>query len=337
MIKRLQGNKRGFTSIVGGIFAALAIITITTTVFLYMLSQNTMYNEELKTVNQFELDRLNEKIKVNMANCTVYTNNEVKVNADLQNSGPLPIQLTTLWVSATNATWNNYNFTKLQNVYLKTGAGTSLDAYVTIDGIRVGFIYKFAVWLVTGRGNVISLEEYAGEIIVASVSKGIGAIEIDFENFKYYNVTKQGSSYALVNYPNGASGYMINQGSTGIAFEVILTNFDEKLRDIKLSSASVLFSMFPTTEQQIRAAFWYIVNVDGNGVISNTYNQITLPYGVETKLYFASCRMITGGDTFLPSKASFTKTAPVNLALIGTIGNSPYGQNIPFVSIYINS
>jgi hypothetical protein len=47
--------------------------------------------------------------------------------------------------------------------------------------------------------------------------------------------------------------------------------------------------------------------------------------------------MISGSTTFSPSKADFTKTAPVNLALIGTIGGSPYGQNIPFVSIYINN
>jgi hypothetical protein len=31
----------------------------------------------------------------------------------------------------------------------------------------------------------------------------------------------------------------------------------------------------------------------------------------------------------------FTGVCPVNLALTGTIGASPFGQNIPFVSIMV--
>jgi hypothetical protein len=335
--KQLLYNGKGFSSIVGAIFALVAIIAISTTVFLWTLSQDTIYNEEVKTLNQLELERLSEQVKGFNANCTICSDGEVTVTATLQNSGPLIVELTTLWVQTANATWNSYNFTKLSGVYLKAGTNTTLYAHVKIAGVRSGLTYQFAVWLITGRGNVVPLEEYTGKILIASVAQGIGALSIDFENFKYYNVTKQGSYYILVNYPNGASGYMVNQGGDGIAFEVTLTNLDEKERIIVLSPASVLFSMFPTTEQQIRAAFWYIVNVNDAGIISNAYSPIALPYGVKTKLYFASSRMISGGATFLPSKASFTKTAPVNLALIGTIGGSPYGQNIPFVSIYINN
>jgi hypothetical protein len=333
--KHLLCNRKGFSSIVGAIFAFVAVIAISTTVFLWTLSQDTIYNEEVKALNQLELERLSEQVKGFDANCTICSDGEVNVTATLQNFGPLTAELTTLWVQITNSTWNCYNFTKLSGVYIKAGTTTTLNAHVKITGVRSGLTYQFAVWLITGRGNVVPVEEYAGKILIASAAQGIGAISIDFENFKYYNVTKQGSYYMLVNYPNGASGYMVNQGGDGIAFEVNLINLDEKERVIVLSPASVLFSMFPITEQQIRAAFWYIVNVDSVGIISNKYNPITLPYGVKTKLYFASKEMISGSTTFSPSKADFTQTAPVNLALIGTIGASPYGQNIPFVSIYI--
>jgi hypothetical protein len=111
-----------------------------------------------------------------------------------------------------------------------------LTAHVKIIGVRSGLTYQFAVWLITGRGNAVPVEEYAGKILIASAALGIGAISIDFGSFKYYNVTKQGSYYMLVNYPNGASGYMVNQGGDGIAFEVNLINLDEKERVIVLSS-----------------------------------------------------------------------------------------------------
>lgn len=335
--KQLVCNGKGFSSIVGAIFALVAVIAVSTTVFLWTLSQDAMYNEEVKVFNQLELERLSEQVKGCDTNCTIYYDGDVTVTATIQNSGPLTVELTTLWIEVANSTWNSYNFTKLSRIYLKAGTNTTLNVHVKIAGVKAGLPYQFAVWLITGRGNIVPLEEYAGKILIASVAQGIGALSIDFENFKYYNVTKQGYYYVLVNYPNGASGYMVNQGGDGIAFEVTLTNLDEKERVIVLSPASVLFSMFPTTEQQIRAAFWYIVNVNGDGIIYNAYTPVTLPYGVKTKLYFASSRIISGGATFLPSKASFTKTAPVNLALIGTIGGSPYGQNIPFVSIYINN
>jgi len=336
-IKRLLCDKRGFSSIVGAIFAVLAMMSLFTTVFLWMISQNTFYNEEVKARNQLEIDRLNERIKASRTNYTIYTNGKISVTTELQNIGPLSVQLTTIWVYISNASCNVYNFTRFSNAYLKAGANSTFNVEVSVAGISSSSTYKFTSWLITGRGNVVPLEEYTGKILIASVAQGIGALQNNFEDFKYYNVTKQGSIYVLANYPNGASGYLVNQGGEGIAFQVLVTNLDENERTIVLLPSSVLFSMFPTTEQQIRAAFWYIVNVNGSGVISSTYTPVTLSFGVETRLYFASYKIITGGDLFSPSKASFTKTAPVNLALIGTIGGSPYGQNIPFVSIYINN
>ena len=146
---------------------------------------------------------------------------------------------------------------------------------------------------------------------------------------------------ALLNgYPTGASGYYV-QGAKGppigqFAFRVNITNLDQNQnpRNITLAAGSVLFSIFPTSTSAFQGNAWYIVNVNGTGAISNSYTPVTLDYMVATPLYFAS----SVAGTYSPFKqAVFTGTCPVNLALIGTIGSSPFGQNMPFVSIYIQS
>lgn len=144
---------------------------------------------------------------------------------------------------------------------------------------------------------------------------------------------------ALLNgYPTGASGYYV-QGAKGppigqFAFRVVITNLDQNQRNITLAAGSVLFSIFPSQTGAFQGNAWYIVNVNGTGAIFNSYKPITLVYNVATPLYFAS--NVPG--TYSPFKqAAFTGTCPVNLALIGTIGGTPFGQNIPFVSIEVVS
>lgn len=158
---------------------------------------------------------------------------------------------------------------------------------------------------------------------------------MNFRNFTYYNIS-QTAPFVLNSYPTGASGYYV-QGAKGppigqFAFRVIITDLDMYQRDIVLSSGSVLFSIFPSSGGNFQGTAWYIVNVDGTGAISNSYTPVTLHYNEAISLYFASS--VPG--TYDPFKsATFTGTTPVNLALVGSIGGVPFGQNIPFVSICI--
>jgi hypothetical protein len=100
----------------------------------------------------------------------------------------------------------------------------------------------------------------------------------------------------------------------------------------------VFFSIFPTTPQQVRGSYWYIVNVnEQTGAISSTYTNVILPFNVPTAVYFASDHAIKTGLPFTGASAGFTGTSPVNLAFIGTVSGTPFGQNIPFVSIQVNS
>jgi len=83
---------------------------------------------------------------------------------------------------------------------------------------------------------------------------------------------------------------------------------------------------------------WYIVNVDETtGAILSPFNSVTLRFNQPTSVYFASS---SRGGTVSPATSSLTASqvpviGVVNLALVGQIGSVPFGQNIPFVSVYV--
>ncbi|MGB9778567.1 MAG: hypothetical protein ACPLW8_04095, partial [Candidatus Bathyarchaeales archaeon] len=313
-------------------FMVLIMLLLSTSVFLWSLSKNTEYNQAVKDKNQLEVDRLNEKVTASNVNYTI-SNNLVSVSVELKNNGPLLVQIATLWVY--DATVKSYGFNNTLNITLKPGDDIFLsgNSAIKVKVNNANAADMFDAWFITGRGNVVPIENK--RLIVAQVSAGIGAIAMDFATFKYYNVTKVGGTYVLNNYPYGASGYYIIQNSVGIAFSVTLTNFDLLGRNITLSSHSVFWTLFPVSPQQPRGSAWYIINVYANGTISNTFTSVILPYGIPTSVYFASAQDLSG-NSFVPCLSSYTGTAPVNLALIGQIGDSPYGQNIPFASVYIS-
>lgn len=193
----------------------------------------------------------------------------------------------------------------------------------------------------------------------AAVAMGIGSIGLDFENFTVYQVNGN-SPYTINPMPAGnSSGYTLNGHGTNInnnlLFSVNITNLDYFNRTITLYSSSVLFTIMPylkTTSQSIEGATWYIVRISPTGTISNSYSNIVLSPNQSYIVYFASANDV-GVSGFSPSPPQVRTgngnniqpgtTIAVNLGLIGQIGNStvgplrPFGQNIPFVSIYVTA
>ena len=340
-LEKIVHDSRGFSAIIGTVFMVLVALLLCTNVFLWTLSQNTLYNEAVKERNQLEVDRLNERVKAFNA---VYDWNdgEVSVSADLQNQGPLSVQITNLWVKDIDK--DLYDCSGPLDVNLEPGGASTLEINVTIIGSESGD--RFSSWLITGRGNVVPLQaREIKEITVAEVAAGIGAISMDFSNFKYYNVTEPGPPYFLENYAaGGKEGYVVSF-SRDIAFQVNLTNYDVNIppRDIVLSSGSLLWMLFPTLPNQPRCRWWYIVNVDDNGKIAATFTPVTLKHAQSKIVFFASAQDTSGGFIPSPSGASgggsLKLPAPgvVNLMLVGNwaVGISNFGQNVPFVTIYV--
>jgi len=320
----------------------LMVWVLASSYFLWTLSQNTTYNDAIRQKNELESEHLSENVNVYDTQYSVGSGGLVNVTAQLQNAGPLAIQFITFWICVSNATWTNYNFTSLSNANVQAGAFFQFNSTVIVPGVNATLTYNFASWLMTAKGNAVALQKttLTSNIIVSQTTQGIGALMMDFQNFTSYNVTGNNPPYFLNPYPNGGSGYSL-YGATGqhaqVAFRLILTNLDANQMDITLYSSSVFFSVFPWSGPQPRGSYWYIVNVDGTGKIAQNYTPVVLKYNVAMTVYFASAQAISGSQQFQPIGSQFSGTAPVNLALIGTLGSSPFGQNIPFVSIYINS
>jgi hypothetical protein len=104
-----------------------------------------------------------------------------------------------------------------------------------------------------------------------------------------------------------------------------------------MHSGSVFFSIFPTTAQQVRGSYWYIVNVDEQtGQVSSSYTNIVLHYNVPTAVYFASGQPIKNGFAIYTLIACFILVRLLSISNCWNKGGQAFGQNIPFVSISVS-
>lgn len=335
--KRL--NRRGLSSIVGAIFMVLIVWSLASGYFYFTITQNTNYNEAVRQKNQLDIARMSENIQAVNSSYIIETNGFVTVRAKMQNIGSSAVKLLNLWVHVVEnpggANLDAYNFYPV-GITLQAGERWEQDFVVSVTGVSTSGSYAFSAWFISGKGNTITLRQVNNEeIVVSQTTQGIGALAMDFQEFRYYRVNPDRS---IVNFPAGSSGYTVTTGTGNpIAFKIILTNLNYQTKsDIVLQADSVFFSIFPTTAQQVRGSYWYIVNVNEQGIISTTYSNIVLRYNVPTAVYFASANAIKGGASFSSSSPGYTGTSPINLALIGTKGGQPFGQNIPFVSVLVS-
>ncbi len=336
--KNLRMNRKGVSSIIGAIFMILIIWCIASSYFFFTLSQNTTYNEAVKETNTYAIQRMSESVQAINTVYKVLSNNIVTVTVNVQNIGSSPVEFTTLWVYVSEDNWNNYGFIADLSVMLNAGETLTSDFTVPVEGVTTTGAFNYAAWFVSSKGNNIALRQFNTEsIVVSQTTNGIGSLMMDFQDFKYYTYSST-NPYKL-NIAGGSSGYIVTTGTgTAIAFKVILTNLDYQFKnDIILYSGSVFFSIFPTTVQQVRGSYWYIVNVnEQTGQVSSSYTNIVLHYNVPTAVYFASGQAIKTGSPFIPSTPVYTGTSPINLAIVGTKGDQAFGQNIPFVSISVS-
>jgi len=310
--------------VIGTTFMVLVMIFLGTSVFLWTLSQNTLYNEAVRTTNQEEIDRINEGVVALGGNYSV-SGDSVTVLAVLKNTGSVTAQLINLWVLDTN---KSRYANKLVNLNLNPGDIEPVMYTVLIPEAHAN--HTFVSWFVTARGNTVPLErEFVEGVTVAEVAQGIGYLAMDFDKFRYYEYV---STYGLKDFPAGSGGYSV-PAAEHVVFGVKLTNYDPsgRKRSLTLNSHSLIWMYFPTYGKQVN---WYIVNVDVNGTVQPTYSAITLGYQETATVYFASRSDGSFSGTNDKVKPGSGGPAAINLLLLGTIGSDEYGQNIPFVSVY---
>jgi len=183
----------------------------------------------------------------------------------------------------------------------------------------------FNAWIVTARGNKVNLAEVQS-VIIANVAQGIGSMAMDFPTFGYFTYE---TTTKLANYPTGTVSFNVPKG-TYVAFRANIRNLDTRKLTITLDSHSVFWA----PRQDGTADAWFIVNVEADGTIKSTYTQITIPYLDTEPVIFASKNDLGLGSFSRLNTPNAPTSVAVFLLLHGTIGSSPYAQNIPFVSIF---
>ena len=309
-VRKLIANSKGFSSVIGTTFMVLVMMFLSTTVFLWTLSQNTMYNEAVRARSQEDADRYNENVVALGGNYSVSGSN-VTVKVMLKNAGSIVVQIINLWVLDTdlqryaNKSLNlNLNPGNI-SLFVESGPLT-----VTIPGTDPN--HNFVSWFVTARGNTIPLEKEQS-VVIAQLAQGIGYLAMDFASFKYYEVTgnQLGPPQSGFSIPNNKD----------IVFSLYLTNLDESRRNINLTAKSCLWLYAAGGANTVTFKIVKVVNQ----TLMDFYFQI-LEFGKTTKVFFK------GEGTATQLGGSL---CGVNLLLYGKIGSDDYGQNIPFVAVYV--
>jgi FlaG/FlaF family flagellin (archaellin) len=156
-LKIWKGRSKGVSSVIGTVFLILIVFVISTNVFLWTISQSSIYNQAVKDVNQKNADKLNENIVASNASYSVPSPNKVKVDAKLTNTGSVSAQIINFWVfdpiiQKYNNTIVSLNLNPGDVLYLIGSKGIN----VTIVGASSAD--SFVAWFVTGRGNVVPVE-----------------------------------------------------------------------------------------------------------------------------------------------------------------------------------
>lgn len=323
-----SGRSKGVSSVIGTVFLMLIIFMVSTNVLLWTFSQNAQYNEAVKASNQEEADRRNENVVATEGNYSVFPGGKVKVEAELTNAGSMAAQIINLWVF--DASRQRYNSTSL-DLNLNPGDVTYLvdEKAITVTIPEAGSMDTFNSWFVTARGNTVPLEAEQA-VIVAHIAGGIGSLALDFNEFRYF-FYNDSIPQKLEDYPTGVASFSVPR-TPEIAFGISLTNLDPLKRTMVLNQYSQAWLYFPKSPGQ--SLVWHIMNVAPNGTILTPYSEISLGFGDSEMLVLASENPGVFSKVSIPAAVKNLPCA-LNLLLLGTIGPQDYGQNIPFVSLFV--
>lgn len=138
---------------------------------------------------------------------------------------------------------------------------------------------------------------------------------MDFPTFRYYEV-QGGNKLGPAQY-----GFTIPAQKYTV-FGVYLNNLDESRKNINLTEHSCIWLIVPGSA---KSEFWRITKVL-NGTLEESFDFQVLEYGKPTLVFFGK----TKGEKLA------NNIAAVNILLHGKIGDRDYGQNIPFISLYLS-
>ena len=132
----------------------LIVGVLSSAYFVFTLNQNTAYNDTVRQNNLLVIDRMSESINVTSQPSYSYnpSTGKVHVAVDLQNDGPINVEIKTLWLRGTNN--DHYGFINV-DLNLSPGESGPLNPDVSVQGAVA--TDKYYGWIITGRGRTIDL------------------------------------------------------------------------------------------------------------------------------------------------------------------------------------
>jgi len=157
--RNLITNKKGFSSIVGAVFAILVIVSLTGTFFVWSIQENARYVDTVRSVDQLALDRQSESLNITSVPYYSCLGQDLTTAVGVQNDGPIYVNITTLWVQDLNDT-QTYGYKSDLNRTLLPGGSWPIVETIHFQSDVTN--HNFTGWLVTQRGNVMPL--YVGHL-----------------------------------------------------------------------------------------------------------------------------------------------------------------------------
>lgn len=369
--RKLVSNKKGFSSIVGAIFAILVIASLTGTFFVWSLSQNSRYVNTVSQMNQLVADQQSESVNVTSTpQYTVTALGTVSVNVGIQNDGPIFVLIKTLWLQDLNDS-KPYGHKDL-NVPLSSGDNYQITDSVPVDGAVAGHL--FYGWLVTARGTVIPLypAHQTGPVGAQGPQGATGATGTTGPQGASGATGPAGpagtngldfNSTGNISLFNGTDSYdartaLISQGIGSIAlyfksFRTYVVNSSNYLTAESPAytfsrSQNVAFSvnvtnMDPTggfINLTYRCCLW-IFSPSSGAIKGEVWSLANVTNGVIAPLTSTQFKILDYNVTttlyFGPFQCGGSNIGAgitgVNLILTGKVGSYDYGQNLPFISL----
>lgn len=336
MKRQFARNRNGLYSVIGAIFFVLIILTVGSGIFLWTVTQNLSHQKAILESNRIDHEQFSEKVAARDGVYTILAGDQVQVDATLVNIGPVPIKIMNLWVY--DATLGRYGFNDtidtLLDLNLKSADTKSASVLVQISGAQPSD--DFEAWFMTARGNAITIEEKYD--LSTALASQIGLLTFNFEEFRYFTYYTSPNTQ-LQDYDTGSKSYNV-PSDTYVAFGANLTNVDPNRRTMTIDSHTLIWVPDNTKSATVHEGkYFYVVNVDPNGNIASTFTNITLEPGKSKLIVFASSdegSFSSGKRVQFESNKKWNQNTICTFILIhGTFDSTPYGQNIPFVALYI--
>jgi len=218
-------NRRGLSSVVGMVFAIIAIVTSVSYVT-YSLSTLDQYNQSTLARNQQSIDAGKEGFQ--LYSMQIPANG--KFNITIANTGSLPINITRMWVQ--NTTTGVTDWTNFYTINKMVGPGsllTNIGQCSFCTGAKTTQTYN--IKLVTGRGNALQFSVGSANVIPLFVQSEVfpTTLRSKYNVTLIYMVTNNvTSNNALVNLAPTAT-CVPHPGTAGISLGTLYGPFPSQI------------------------------------------------------------------------------------------------------------